>query len=80
MRDLKISEMRVVIDFFLQGKVTNEILAIQLEAWRGHATSYDKAKIWVAHFERVDFTNCLRLVLDDPKLWPTRALLKNLTS
>jgi hypothetical protein len=31
-RDLKISEMRVVIDFFLQGKVTNEILAIQIEA------------------------------------------------
>ena len=57
-RDFNNMEIRAIIIFFLQGKVSKEIHAIPTEILEEHAPSYALVKHWVSQFKRGDFSTC----------------------
>ena len=75
-RDFNNIETRNAIKlFFLQGKTSKEIRAILRETLGEHTPSYATVKNRVAQYKRGDFPPVMRLVLYDPKQWPTPEII-----
>jgi len=62
-------------DFFLQGKVLEEIHAILTETLGEHAPSYATVKNWVAQFKHGDFSTCDAPRLGRPKTVTTPEII-----
>ena len=76
-RDFNSMETWAVIKFFffLQDKAQKVIHAILTETLGEHAASYTTVKTGLPNLNVVIIPPVMRLVLDDPKQWPSRRLL-----